>query len=310
MIKLNFGTLKFDNKKEYYIALGMFCNSKAFSISYEPNKLTGSYADAYRMRKLSAARNLIKPIEDAIRSGNRINCNSYVDELIHKHNFVQNGKTIYGNLENVIKTVPDEFVSNFVDGYIRSADTSDNSIIVYETKNIKTTASSLKKTNIPKRSKRSASISRTTSKRKTKHDYIKEHIRNTEIGERGERLVFELERKKLKEAVDKKIISSMDKLLKWVSLEDDSAGYDILSYDTEAMQPIYIEVKTTPGTKFTPFYMSANEIEFSKKNATHYKLYRIFNFENTVAEYYELNGDISDSTDVQIDAVNYIVTLK
>ena len=95
MPNLNFGTLVFSNQKDYYIALGAFCNNKAFSISYEPNKSTGSYADAYRMRKLSTAQNLIKPIEDAIRSGNRINCNSYVVNLIEHHNFVQNGNRIY-----------------------------------------------------------------------------------------------------------------------------------------------------------------------------------------------------------------------
>ena len=84
MVTLNFGTLKFKDEKEYYIALGSFCNNKAFSISYEPNKATGSYSDAYRMRKLSTAKDLIDPINDAIRSGNRINCNSYVAELIAK----------------------------------------------------------------------------------------------------------------------------------------------------------------------------------------------------------------------------------
>lgn len=310
MVKLNFGTLNFNNEEEYYIALGSFCNNKAFSISYEPNKSTGSYADAYRMRKLSTAQNLIKPIENAIRSNNRINCNSYVDELIHKHNFIQNGKAIYGTLENVIKTVPEAFISKFIEGYTKSAISNDNSIIVYEADNVKSTATSLKKTSIPKRSKNTTPTKASNSKNKTKHDYIKEHIRNTDIGERGEKLVFELERKKLKEAVDKGKIPSMDKLLKWVSLEDDNAGYDILSYDVETNQPLYIEVKTTTGTKFTSFYMSSGEFEFSKNNAAHYKIYRIFNFRNSVAEYFELDGDISASTDVQIDAVNYIVTLK
>ena len=38
MPNLNFGTLVFRNQKDYYIALGAFCNNKAFSISYEPNK--------------------------------------------------------------------------------------------------------------------------------------------------------------------------------------------------------------------------------------------------------------------------------
>lgn len=41
MTNLKFGTLNFNNEKEYYVALGTFCNNKAFSVSYEPNKSTG-----------------------------------------------------------------------------------------------------------------------------------------------------------------------------------------------------------------------------------------------------------------------------
>ena len=264
MINLNFGTLKFENEKEYYIALGTFCNSKTFTISYEPNKSTGSYSDAYRMRKLASAHKLIDPIENAIRSGNRINCNSYVDTLIKKHNFIQNGKLIYGTLENVIKTVPEEFIANFIEGYTKSASTDEKSIIVYEAENIKTTATKLEKTSVPKQTK-SSSTKTPKVKSKTKHDYIKEHIRNTDIGERGEKLVFEMEKKKLKEAVKVGKIATMDNLLKWVSIEDDAAGYDILSYDVDANNPIYIEVKTTTSSRLTPFYMSEGELDFSKK---------------------------------------------
>lgn len=310
MTNLNFGTLIFNDEKEYYIALGTFCNSKAFSISYEPNKSTGSYADAYRMRKLSTANNLIKPIENAIRTGNRINCNSYVETLIKKHNFVQNGKAIYGTLENVIKTVPKKFIGVFIEGYTKSAQTDEKNIVVYEAENIKSTATSLKKSNVPKRSKRSTSAKTSIQKVKTKHDYIKEHIRNTDIGERGEKLVFAMEKKKLKSAVESGKISSMDKLLKWVSIEDDAAGYDILSYDVDSMQPIYIEVKTTTASKWTPFYMSEDELSFSKKNANQYHLYRIYNFKKDVAEYFELTGDVSVLAEVQVDAVNYLVSIK
>lgn len=56
--------------------------------------------------------------------------------------------------------------------------------------------------------------------------------------------------------------------------------------------------------------MSESEIEFSKNNATQYRLYRIFNFKKSIAGYFELNGDISVSTEVQIDAVNYKVIIK
>lgn len=310
MVTLNFGTLKFKNEKEYYIALGSFCNNKAFSISYEPNKATGSYSDAYRMRKLATAKDLIEPIKDAIRSGNRINCNSYVAELIAKHKFIQNGKAIYGVLENVISTIPSNFVADFIEGYTKSAATSDNSIVVYETDNIKNTATSLNKVKVPNPPKKSPAASTSDRKTKTKHDYIKEHIRNTDIGERGEKLVFEAEKKKLKEAVINGKIPSIDNLLEWVSLENDGAGYDIRSYDVDTNNPIYIEVKTTTSGKYTPFFMSEGEIDFSKKNASNYRLYRIYNFKNSVADYYELTGDISSSSDVEIDAVNYKVTLR
>ena len=309
MINLNFGTLNFGNKKEYYIALGSFCNSKAFTISYEPNKSTGSYSDAYRMRKLASAHNLIEPIENAIRSGNRINCNSYVDTLIKNHNFIQNGKAIYGTLENVIKTVPEEFIADFIDGYTKSASTDDKSIIVYETENIKTTAIKLEKASVPKQTKSTADKAPKT-KGKTKHDYIKEHIRNTDIGERGEKLVLEMEKKKLKEAIKSGKIESMENLLKWVSIEDDAVGYDILSYDVDAKKAIYIEVKTTTSSKLTPFYMSESELDFSKKNSSQYHLYRVYNFGKDVANYFELIGDISKSTEVQVDAVNYLVSIK
>lgn len=309
-MKLDFGTLNFNNENEYYVALGSFCNNKAFTISFEPNKLTGSYSDAYRMRKLATANKLIDPLEKAIRTGNRINSNSYVDNLIKNHNFVQNGKAIYGTLENVIKTVPKKYISEFMKGYTKSATSDNNSIIVYEADNVKATATSLKKTYVPRNTKKTTTSVVNGKKNKTKHDYIKEHIRNTDIGERGEKLVFDMEKAKLLKAVESKKISSIDKLLKWISLEDDSAGYDILSYDIDKKEPIYIEVKTTTGSKLTPFYMSENELEFSKNNENNYRLYRIYNFKKPIAEFFELTGDISKSTEVQIDAVNYLVSIK
>jgi hypothetical protein len=309
-MKLEFGTLKFNSEEEYYTALGTFCNDRAFTISYEPNKSTGSYTDAYRMRKLATAQKLIDPIEDAIRSGNRINCNSYVENLIKNHSFVQTGSLICGALENVIKTIPDKFFIHFIEGYIQSASIDEKSIVIYKTETIKTTASSLKKVNIPKSIRSNLSYGNSSKNGRKKSEYITEHIKNTAIGKRGEKLVFESEKKKLKDAVKAGKIASMDELLKWVSIEDDTAGYDILSYSVDAKQPIYIEVKTTTGSKMTPFYISENELAFSKNNASCYHLYRVFNFNKDIAEYYELTGDISESTEVQIDAINFLVSIK
>ena len=307
-MKLDFGTLKFANEEEYYETLGFFCNRNAFSISYEPNKATGSYADAYRIRKLTTATNLIKPITDAIRSAGRINCNRYVQTLLSDHRFIQKGKLIYGVIENVIQTVPSEYISSFMKGYTNSSGSNDNSFILYETETVKTSAKEIKKVEIPNSPKKV--IKNATSKKKSKHDYIKESIKQTQIGERGERLVFEFEKKKLHSAQKKGKIESADKYLKWVSLEDDSVGYDILSYDVENDIPIYIEVKATTGGKTTPFYISNSELSFSKDNVENYRLYRVFNLKNDVAEFYELSGDISTNTIIELEGETYKVSLK
>lgn len=100
---LNYGTLKFNGEEEYYTVLGSFCNSKAFTIRYEPNKLTGFYGDAYRLKKLITTNELIKPIENDNRTGIRINCIKHLESLIQNHDFILIGKNDSGNLENVIK---------------------------------------------------------------------------------------------------------------------------------------------------------------------------------------------------------------
>ncbi len=306
---LSFGTLVFSNEKEYYIALGSFCNRSAFSISYEPNKKTGSYADAYRIRKLATATNLIKPITDALRSGGRINCNSYVQKLLESHNFIQIGKLIYGILDNVISTVPQAYKVDFMNGYTTTSSAKiDKEITIYETEHVNLVAKALKEVPIPK--VKAKQRSSPAGKCKTKHDYIKESIKQTRIGEHGERLVFQLEKKKLIEAKKAGKISSFDNLLKWVSIDDDSAGYDILSFDPDTQKPIYIEVKTTTGSKTAPFFMSKGELEFSKNNSSQYRLYRVYNINKDIAEYYELSGDLTLITEIQIDSETYRVSLK
>lgn len=310
-MRLDYGTLKFDDENEYYTALGSFCNSKAFTIGYEPNKLTGSYSDAYRLRKLTTANELIQPIERAIRSAGRINCNKYVDNLLQNHNFVLVGKRIYGNLENVIKTVPEKYIACFIQGYVKSSDVDDSKLIIYQTENVKDTAKSLLRTKVPKRKKDSSGKNKqTSSSTKSKQDYVRKQIQNIDVGQRGEELVFKMEKEKLLKGIEEGIISGLEGYLKWVSLEDDSIGYDILSFDLNTHKPVYIEVKTTMYGKYTPFYISANEMDFSSQHPDNYRLYRIYDLQKDVANYYELIGDISLCAEVEIDSINYLVSLK
>jgi hypothetical protein len=109
---------------------------------------------------------------------------------------------------------------------------------------------------------------------------------NKELGDAGEELVLRYEREKLRNHPD--LLSK----IRHVSKEDDSAGYDILSYKKNGDE-LYIEVKTTRGNKWTPFYLSANEYETWKNNTSKYMIYRVYEYSpDSVAKFYKLSGDI------------------
>ncbi|MBS6919263.1 MAG: DUF3883 domain-containing protein [Ruminococcus bicirculans] len=84
----------------------------------------------------------------------------------------------------------------------------------------------------------------------------------------------------------------------------------MLSYDVDKEAPIYIEVKATTSGKTTPFYISNGELSFSKNHSQNYRLYRVFNLRNDVAEFYELSGDISTNTTIELEGETYKVSLK
>lgn len=95
------------------------------------------------------------------------------------------------------------------------------------------------------------------------------------IGDLGEKYVYEREVRKL-------IASKREDLAECVNADiakDHNNGYDILSY-TETGEELHIEVKATPGTLDTPFYISKNEwdraMEF-KEQGKLYELHRVYN---------------------------------
>ena len=99
-------------------------------------------------------------------------------------------------------------------------------------------------------------------------------FRAREIGEAGERLVFEHERAKLLRAGQ----SGLAEKVFWVSKEDgDGAGYDVRSFNPNGREK-FIEVKTTVGSQTTPFFMTRNEKEFADDADDRYRIMRIFDF--------------------------------
>lgn len=107
-----------------------------------------------------------------------------------------------------------------------------------------------------------------------KYDPAERDARNRTLGKQGEELVFNNERARLISVGRKDLASKVQ----WTSEElGDGAGYDIHSFD-QAGKDRLIEVKTTNGSKRTPFYLSENERAFSEERPDAFKLLRLHNF--------------------------------
>lgn len=98
-------------------------------------------------------------------------------------------------------------------------------------------------------------------------DFEKENKINKLLGNRGEEIVFNLEKKHLEEMGKTELANEV----KWVSKEDDSLGYDILSFEEGGTEK-YIEVKSTNQSENynANFLISSNQYSKAKKMKNYY----------------------------------------
>lgn len=107
-----------------------------------------------------------------------------------------------------------------------------------------------------------------------KCDVAERDERNRNLGEAGEKLVFDFEKSKLRSLSR----SDLAEKVRWTSKEiGDGAGFDIESFD-DLGKAMLIEVKTTNGWERTPFHISRNELAVAEENRDSWHLYRIWNF--------------------------------
>jgi hypothetical protein len=100
---------------------------------------------------------------------------------------------------------------------------------------------------------------RQRSYRSTKVDYAASDAANRVLGSRGEEFVVEYERFQLEKKGRPDLAERVQRISQMMG---DGAGYDVLSFDERGTEK-YIEVKTTNGSKKTPFIVTVNEVEFS-----------------------------------------------
>ncbi len=102
-------------------------------------------------------------------------------------------------------------------------------------------------------------------------DYEKEGRRLKKLGDRGEKIVLDLEEKRLKDAGREDLVKD----LKRVSLKSDSLGYDILSFETDGSERL-IEVKATISKAGTAnFFFTANELLKAQESKNYY-IYMVY----------------------------------
>ena len=127
-------------------------------------------------------------------------------------------------------------------------------------------------------------------------NYSQREAENRGLGESGERFVLDFERFHLTRAGREDLAKEVE----WSSKDQgDGLGYDVRSFpigsDGVAREDeMFIEVKTTNSGKYQPFYITQNEVEFSREFERQYSLYRVYDFGKRGRRLYRMPGMVED----------------
>ena len=80
-------------------------------------------------------------------------------------------------------------------------------------------------------------------------------------------------------------------------LDGDGFGYDVRSFDPQNERERFIEVKTTRSGILTPFYLTRNEVEVSKRVCDQFSLYRVHSYGLRTRVYW-LDGPLEATCDL------------
>ena len=134
-----------------------------------------------------------------------------------------------------------------------------------------------------------------------RRNYVQQEARNASLGAAGEEFVLIFEQKRLHKLGKKALSEQVEHVS---ASKGDGLGFDILSFETNGRER-FIEVKTTAFPKETPFFVSRNEVAFSKSYAPQFQLYRLFEFRKN-PRMFALAGAVNKNCN--LDPVSYLAT--
>ncbi len=120
-------------------------------------------------------------------------------------------------------------------------------------------------------------------------NYLAREARNHSLGDAGERFVINFERARLIRAGKDSLADRIEQISATVG---PSAGFDIRSFEENGADR-FIEAKTTKYGKNTPFFVTPNELRFSRDNSSRYYLYRLFRFRES-PRLFTLHGHVEE----------------
>lgn len=167
----------------------------------------------------------------------------------------------------------------------------------------------LLETPVPARRKPGRQMPTATNRTRARRpDYIGNQVANQELGMLGELLVFRIEQQRLLDAGRPDLAAKV----RHVSvLENDTAGYDILSYQLDDKK-LFIEVKTTHGPIDSDFFISASELSFARAHVADYRLYRLYDYldDRDTASFFVMDGTFGHDDRLSLAPTNFRVGLK
>ena len=139
--------------------------------------------------------------------------------------------------------------------------------------------------------------------------YEKEARKYKKLGDRGEYIVYQTEVSRLMKELSI-TEAKAKKLIKWISRESDSYGYDILSVNKDKT-PRYIEVKATRGKAGSmDFYYTENEYETAKKYGENYYIYVVYEILTAHPKIWMIKNPFIKGEGINMRPVKYKVELR
>jgi len=140
----------------------------------------------------------------------------------------------------------------------------------------------------------------------SKSDYEKKERINRKVGERGELIVLDKERTRLRKEGKLNLSGNV----KHVSKKSDSYGYDILSYDKDGAKR-YIEVKATISKPpFANFLISSSEVKKAHELPNYY-VYIVFEANTVSPKIFPLKKPFDlPKSKIKVVPVNYRVNIN